>query len=72
MAINDYWQKTLAYFGMSDDGYDEYDEYDDYDEGHDVETNAVPYQHLNLPTNSRLTYHDCLTAFEDTRDAKLY
>lgn len=40
MAINDYWQKTLAYFGMSDDGYDEYDEYDDYDEGHDRETNA--------------------------------
>ncbi len=37
MAINDYWQKTLAYFGMSDDGYDEYDE---YDEGHDRETNA--------------------------------
>ena len=40
MSINEYWQKTLAYFGMSDDGYDEYDEYDDYDEHHDRETNA--------------------------------
>ena len=40
MAINDYWQKTLAYFGMSDDGYDDYDEYDDYEDGQDRETNA--------------------------------
>lgn len=40
MSINDYWQKTLAYFGMADDGYDEYDEYDDYDAHHDRETNA--------------------------------
>lgn len=40
MAINDYWQKTLAYFGMADDGYDDYDEYDDYDDHHDRETNA--------------------------------
>ena len=39
MSINDYWQKTLAYFGMADDGYDDYDEYDDY-ENHDRETNA--------------------------------
>lgn len=31
MSINEYWQKTLAYFGMADDGYDEYDEYDEYD-----------------------------------------
>ena len=23
MSINDYWQKTLAYFGMADDGYDD-------------------------------------------------
>ncbi len=40
MSINDYWQKTLAYFGMADDGYDDYDEYDDYDDHHDRETNA--------------------------------
>ena len=40
MSLNDYWQKTLAYFGMADDGYDDYDEYDDYDQGHDRETNA--------------------------------
>lgn len=39
MAINDYWHKTLAYFGMADDGYDEYDEYDEH-EGGDRETNA--------------------------------
>lgn len=39
MSINDYWQKTLAYFGMADDGYDDYDEYDDYDD-HDRETNS--------------------------------
>lgn len=40
MAINDYWQRTLAYFGMADDGYDDYDDYDDLDDGHDRETNA--------------------------------
>jgi cell division inhibitor SepF len=41
MSLNDYWQKTLAYFGMADDGYDDYDEYDDYDDQHhDRETNA--------------------------------
>ena len=39
MAINDYWKKTLAYFGMADDGYDEYDEYDEH-QGGDRETNA--------------------------------
>lgn len=39
MSINEYWQKTLAYFGMADDGYDEYDDYDDYGD-HDRETNA--------------------------------
>jgi cell division inhibitor SepF len=39
MSINEYWQKTLAYFGMADDGYDEYDSYDEYDD-HDRETNA--------------------------------
>ena len=37
MSITDYWQKTLAYFGMADDGYDDYDDYDDH---HDRETNA--------------------------------
>jgi cell division inhibitor SepF len=40
MSLNDYWQKTLAYFGMAHDGYDDYDEYDDYDDHHDRETNA--------------------------------
>lgn len=44
MSLNDYWQKTLAYFGMADDGYDDYDEYDDHDgyddRHHDRETNA--------------------------------
>jgi cell division inhibitor SepF len=39
MSLNEYWQKTLAYFGMAGDGYDDYDEYDDYDD-HDRETNA--------------------------------
>ena len=39
MSINEYWQKTLAYFGMADVGHDEYDEYDEYDD-HDRETNA--------------------------------
>jgi len=39
MSINEYWQKTLAYFGMADDGYDDYDDYDDYGD-HDRETNA--------------------------------
>lgn len=36
MSINDYWQKTLAYFGMADDGYDDYEDYED----HDRETDA--------------------------------
>ncbi len=40
MAITDYWHKTLAYFGMADDGYDGYDEYDEYEEGPDRDTNA--------------------------------
>ena len=34
MSLNDYWQKTLAYFGMADDGYDDYDDYDDHDDHH--------------------------------------
>ncbi|MBM3665526.1 MAG: cell division protein SepF [Actinobacteria bacterium] len=40
MSLNDYWQKTLEYFGMAGDGYDDYDEYDDHDGHHDRETNA--------------------------------
>ncbi len=39
MAISDYWQKTLAYFGMADGGADDYDDYDDL-EHHDRDTNA--------------------------------
>ncbi|MSO44529.1 MAG: cell division protein SepF [Thermoleophilia bacterium] len=31
MAISDYFHKTLAYFGMAENDYDEYDEYDDGD-----------------------------------------
>jgi hypothetical protein len=42
MAINDYWQKTLAYFGMSDDGYDEYDEYAEYAEYARVPSSGGP------------------------------
>ncbi len=36
MALNDYWHRTLAYFGMADDGHDDYEDFDD----HDRETNA--------------------------------
>ncbi len=39
MAISDYWQKTLAYFGMADGRADDYDDYDDL-EHHDRDTNA--------------------------------
>ncbi len=39
MSISDYWHKTLAYFGMADDGDDGYDDYDEH-EDHDRETNA--------------------------------
>lgn len=31
MALNDYWHKTLAYFGMADDGRDDYEDFDDLD-----------------------------------------